>query len=265
MPTDPGALAGLLPALDWSVYGFAFLVIVVAAIAQSALGVGFGVVAAPVLAVVDPELVPGTVMILGAFTAGVVALRNRSGWSLATLGPALVGRVIFSLVGALVASLLSPRLFLLVFAALILGAVALSLSGLRIAPTRRNMFFAGSASGLMGTITSVGTPPLALVYQYAPGAEVRATLSAFFALGGLISILSLAAFGELGRADVAFSLTLLPAMLLGYLLSPLLARHTDRGWMRPAMLALCVGAASLLLVKGVAGFPAPTAQPTLEK
>lgn len=261
----PGELAALLAPLDWSVYGVAFLVIVVAAVAQSALGVGFGVVAAPVLAVIDPGLVPGTVMILGAFTAFVVALREPAGWRFASLGPALVGRVLFSLLGALVASLLSPRLFLLVFAALILGAVALSLSGLRIAPTRRNLFFAGSASGLMGTITSVGTPPLALVYQYAPGAEVRARLSAFFAVGGLISILSLAAFGELGRADVAFSLTLLPAMVLGYLLSPLLARHTDRGWMRPAMLALCVGAAGLLLVKGAAGYAAPPALDAVEQ
>jgi surface polysaccharide O-acyltransferase-like enzyme len=50
------------------------------------------------------------------------------------------------------------------------------------------------------------------------------------------------------------SLQLLPAMLVGYLLSPLLARHTDRGWMRPAMLALCVGAAALLIVKGVSSF-----------
>lgn len=256
MPTDPGLLAALGLQLDWTVYAVAFVVIVAAAVAQSALGVGFGVVAAPVLAVVDPELVPGAVMILGTLTALVVALRERAGWSIDNLGSALVGRVIFSILGGLVASLLSPRMFLLIFAALILLAVALSLSGLRIAPTQRNLFLAGSASGLMGTITSVGTPPLAIIYQYAPGAEVRARLSAFFAVGGLISILSLAAFGALGRADIAFSLTLLPAMLLGYLLSPLLARHTDRGWMRPAMLTLCVAAASLLLVKGVAGFAA---------
>ena len=253
MPADPGHLAALVP-LDWSIYAFAFVVIVAAAVAQSALGVGFGVVAAPILAVIDPALVPGTVMILGSLTAAVVALREPIGWSGGSLGYAMLGRIIFSVIGGLVASLLSPRLFLLVFAGLILLAVALSLSGLRIVPTRRNLFLAGSASGLMGTITSVGTPPLALVYQHAPGAEVRARLSAFFAVGGLISILSLAAFGELGRADLVFSLTLLPAMLVGYLLSPLLARHTDRGWMRPAMLALCVAAASLLLVKGVADF-----------
>jgi uncharacterized membrane protein YfcA len=253
---DPALLSLLAGPLDWSVYGVAFLVIVVAAIAQSALGIGFGIVAAPILAIIDPALVPGTVMILGALTAFVVAVRERAGWSFANLGYALVGRVLFSLVGALVASLLPPRLFLLVFAALILAAVALSLSGLRVAPSRRNLFLAGSASGFMGTLTAVGTPPLAIVYQYAPGPEVRATLSAFFAVGGLISILSLTAFGQLGLADLTLSLALLPAMLLGYLLSPLLARHTDRGWMRPAMLALCVGAAALLLVKGVAGLAA---------
>lgn len=258
MSSDPGLLALLDWRLGLPVYAVAFAVIVVAAIAQSALGVGFGIVAAPVLAALDPVLVPGTVMILGTFTALVVALRERAGWRFGHLGYALVGRIGFSLLGALVASLLSPQLFLLVFAALILAAVALSLSGLRIAPTRRNLFLAGSASGFMGTITAVGTPPLAIVYQYAPGAEVRANLSAFFAVGGLISILSLAAFGELGLADLALSLALLPAMVLGYLLSPLLARRTDRGWMRPAMLALCIGAAGLLLVKGVAGFAAPT-------
>jgi uncharacterized membrane protein YfcA len=245
--------AFLLPAVDWPSFILAFTVILAAAVAQAALGIGFGVVAAPVLAVVDPALVPGTVMVLGTLTAFVVAVRERAAFHFANVGYALAGRVLFSLLGALTASLLSPELFLLVFAALILAAVGLSLSGLRVVPTRRNLFLAGSASGFMGTLTAVGTPPLAIVYQYAPGAEVRANLSAFFAVGGFISILSLAGFGAFGLNDLALSLQLLPAMVLGYLLSPLLARHTDRGWMRPAMLALCIGAAALLLVKGVAG------------
>lgn len=250
-------MAELLAGTDWPIFALASLVIVAAAVAQSALGVGFGVVAAPVLAVIDPSLVPGTVMVLGAVTALIVALRDRARFHFGDLGFALAGRIPFSLLGGLTASVLPERLFLLVFAGLILAAVALSLSGLRIAPTRRNLFLAGCASGFMGTVTSVGTPPLAIVYQHAPGAEVRANLSAFFAVGGIISILSLAAFGAFGWRDLALSLTLAPAMLLGYLLSPLLQRHTDRGWMRPAMLTLCVGAAALLLAKGAAGFGAP--------
>lgn len=259
---DPSVLA----VLDWPSLPVAFAVVVVAAATQASLGVGFGIVAAPVLAIVDPELVPGSVMMLGTLTALVVAVRERAAFQFANVGYALGGQILFSLLGALTASLLSSQLFLLVFAALILAAVGLSLSGLRVEPTRRNLFLAGSASGFMGTLTAVGTPPLAIVYQYAPGAEVRANLSAFFAVGGFISILSLAGFGVFGLHDLALSLQLLPAMLVGYLLSPLVTRHTDRDWMRPAMLALCIGAAALLLVKGVAGyFDAPqAAEPQLQ-
>lgn len=243
-----------MPALvaipDWTVLALASAVIVVAATAQAALGIGFGIVAAPVLAVIDPALVPGPVMALGTLVALIVALRERASVALAGLGPALAGRILFSLLGGLAAGALPAALFPLVFAALILAAVALSLSGLRVEPTRRNLFLAGSASGFMGTLTAVGTPPLAIVYQHAPGAEARASLSAFFAIGGAVSMLSLAAFGAFGRADLVLGLALAPAMLAGYALSPLLARRTDRGWMRPAMLALCVGAAAVLLADG---------------
>jgi uncharacterized membrane protein YfcA len=246
-------VAELLHAADWPIFALASAVIVAAAVAQSALGVGFGVVAAPVLAVIDPALVPGTVMVLGTLTALIVALRDRARFRFGDLGYAMAGRVPFSLLGGLIASLLSERLFLLVFAALILAAVGLSLSGVRVAPNPRSLFVAGCASGFMGTVTSVGTPPLAIVYQHAPGPEVRANQSAFFAVGGFVSILSLAAFGAFGWRDVGSSLTLAPAMVVGYLLSPYLQRRTDRGWMRPAMLALCIGAATLLLVRSATG------------
>ena len=108
--------SSLLAVLDWPSLLLAFVVVVVAAAAQAALGVGFGIVAAPVLAVVDPELVPGTVMVLGTLTALFVAVRERAAFQFANVGYALAGRVLFSLLGALTASLLSPRLFLLVFA-----------------------------------------------------------------------------------------------------------------------------------------------------
>ena len=44
--------------LDLSVYAISFGVIIIAAIAQSSLGVGFGVVAAPILALIDPAMLP---------------------------------------------------------------------------------------------------------------------------------------------------------------------------------------------------------------
>lgn len=239
--------------VDWTVFVIAFLVIIVAAMAQATIGVGFGIVSAPILAILDPSLVPGPLLVLAVTTSAIVAVRDRRDFQLGQLGYALAGRIPASLLGGLTASLLSPRMFLLLFGTLILLAVLLSLTGLRFAPTKRSLFGAGLASGYMGTITSVGTPPMAIVYQHSPGAEVRANMSAFLVAGGLASIVSLALFGEFDWSDLLLSLKLLPALVIGTMLSRPLTRFTDQGWMRPAMLLLCAAASALLLFRALSG------------
>lgn len=235
--------------LDLSVYAISFGVIIIAAIAQSSLGVGFGVVAAPILALIDPAMLPGPLQVLAMLISLMVVVRDRRDLRFGHLSYALAGRILASILGALTASLLGEREFMILFAVLILLAVALSLSGRRVAPTRGNLFLAGSASGYMGTITSVGTPPMALVYQYSPGAEVRANMSAFFSIGALVSIISLMGFGAFDRTEMVFAVTLIPALIVGFLLSGYVKPYTDNGWMRPAMLVLCVLASLTLLAK----------------
>jgi len=246
-------LLAALAAVDWAVFALAFLIIVCAAIAQGSLGVGFGIVSAPILAILDPSLVPGPLLVLAVTTSAIIAVRDRRDFRLGNLGYALAGRIPASLLGGLTASLLSPRMFLLVFGVLVLLAVVLSLSGLRFQPTKRSLFAAGLASGYMGTITSVGTPPMAIVYQHSPGAEVRANMSAFLVVGGIVSVLSLALFGAFGWSDLFLSLKLLPALLIGAWLSKPVSRHVDNGWMRPAILVLCAAASALLLFRALTG------------
>ena len=246
MPGD-----ALLSGVGLGIYALFFAVIVVAAIAQSTLGLGFGVVAAPILALIDPAMLPGPLLVLAMLTSTMVLIRDRRDLRFGKLSYALAGRVLASILGALTASMLEEREFMILFAVLILLAVALSLTGRKIAPTRGNLFLAGSASGYMGTITSVGTPPMALVYQYSPGAEVRANMSAFLSAGALISILSLIGFGAFDRSEMVLALSLIPALLVGFALSGFFKPYTDNGWMRPAMLILCVLASLTLLARSV--------------
>ena len=49
------------------------------------------------------------------------------------------------------------------------------------------------------------------------------------------------------------SLKLLPALLIGTLLSKPLSLYMDAGWMRPAMLVLCAAASALLLIRALSG------------
>ena len=54
---------------------------------------------------------------------------------------------------------------------------------------------AGATSGVLGTATSIGGPPMALVWQRSTGARLRGTMSGFFLIGSVMSIGVLALTG----------------------------------------------------------------------
>lgn len=227
------------------------LVIFLGACLQGAGGVGFGMFVAPILALWHPELVPGPLLVLGAFLAGMSALRERRCIDFRGLGYALAGRIPASFAGGLAYTLLSLPVLSVAFALIILLAVALSLLGWRALATPRNLFVAGLASGFMGTITSVGAPPMAIVMQNAPPAQLRATIGAFFVVGSAISLLALSWVDRFAWADFKFGLALLLPLLAGFALSKRIAQRLRRESIRLLVLALSGLAAAALLVRQI--------------
>jgi uncharacterized membrane protein YfcA len=114
-------------------------------------------------------------------------------------------------------------------------------------PTTGTLVSAGLASGFMGTATSIGGPPMAMVYQRVTGPQLRATLAAYFVFGASFSLLTLAVAGEFGAHELELGLTLLPGVLAGFALSWLAARVLDRGYTRIAVLG-CSAASALVLI-----------------
>ena len=148
-------------------------------------------------------------------------------------------------------ALLPPTAFGFIFAVMILAATALSLLKWHVLPTPRNLVTAGVVSGFMGTITSVGSPPMGLVCQNMPGPKVRATVSAFFLLGAGFSVITLATVGRFTAAQAAATLWLVPPVLLGFVASRYLVRHVDKSkrGVKTAVLAISGFAAVVLLVR----------------
>jgi hypothetical protein len=139
----------------------------------------------------------------------------------------------------------------LMFGTLVLAAVALSAAGWHPLPRARNLLLAAGATGFMGTATSVGGPPMALVYQSESGVRLRGTLSAVFLTGGLLSLAGLALAGRFGPAELAAGLGLLPGVVAGFLLSGPLATYLDGRWLRPAVLAVSAAAALAVLARSL--------------
>ena len=244
-------LEPLIPAMTPGLILMGGLVLVLAGTVQGSTGFGFNLLAAPLLALIDPVFVPGPMLLVAMLTSLGAAIRERSLVDLRGLGFALSGRILFSVPAVLLLGVLTVGQFEIVFATLLLCAVWLSLAGWRIEPTSRNLFLAGSLSGFMGTLTSIGAPPMALVYQNATGPVMRATLSLFFVAGAAISLLTLWVFGHLGVSDVALAAVMLPFALTGLLLSTWGRRLFDAGRVKPVVLGTTAFTGIVMLARQV--------------
>jgi uncharacterized membrane protein YfcA len=124
-------------------------------------------------------------------------------------------------------------------------------AGWQLHPTTVTLLGAGTMSGVMGTLTSIGGPPIALVYQREKAATLRSTLAGFFFVGATLSLVALTIGGDLGAAEFRDGLLLLPGLGLGLLISRPLRPYLDRGWTRPGVLGLAALASLVLVVQAI--------------
>ena len=229
-------------------YLIALGAVVIGAVAQGSVGFGFGMLAAPVLALVDEELVPGAVLLLGLTVALIIAWDERGALDWLGIRWALVGRVLGTLAGAYAVTRLDHDAMAIALGLLILFAVVISLTGWHVRPTTTTLVGAGMMSGVMGTLTSVGGPPMALVYQREDAAKLRSTLAGFFVFGASLALLVLTVSGEVGERQLVDGVILLPGLFVGLVLSRALAPYLASGRTRAGVLALSAVAAVALVV-----------------
>jgi uncharacterized protein len=227
----------------------ATLIVAVGAALQAVTGMGMALFAAPLLALIDPAYVPGPALCAVIALSALVAWRERTAIDRRIMVTALFGLVVGCVVGALVLALLTGRDLSQVFAMMILAAVGLSLAGLRFRTDTLALLIGGAASGVLGTMSGAHGPPIALVLQHEAPDRLRATLCAFFAVGGAISVLALAAAGLMGTARIILALELLPGAVLGFAVAPLFAGRLDQKRARAAVLIISALAALALLLR----------------
>lgn len=191
-------------------------IVLFASVLQTTIGMGFGMIASPLIALIRPELVPGSILIMGLLVAFFGAWQERENIAGIELRLGIWGRVVGSLV-AFGILLLIPNIsfFLILFGIIMLLAIALTVFGRKIAFTNNNLFGLSVVSGVMGTITAVGAPPMALIYHDRAPSIVRPTLNAFFFAGCVLGLVSLAASGWFRWDDLLAAILFIPAMLAG--------------------------------------------------
>ncbi|MCQ4198575.1 sulfite exporter TauE/SafE family protein [Streptomyces sp. NPDC058783] len=224
--------------------------VVVAAFVQGSSGLGFALIVAPVAGFVDPGLVPVFVLASMIPLNLYVAWRERTSLDLRGAGWITGARLAATPAGlALLWLIPEHSLGLFVGVATVLAAVV-SLAAPTFAPGRAAYVGAGAVTGLTETATGVGGPPLALVYQHRPPAELRSTVAACFLVGEVASLLLLFATGKAAPTELGRAALLLPAIALGAWLSRLVHHRLDARRMRLFVLVFALVSGVVLMLGG---------------
>jgi|TARA_B100000686_G_scaffold41840_1_gene43611 uncharacterized membrane protein YfcA len=225
------------------------LTVLFGATLQGSVGFGMGLLASPILILIDPRFVPGPILLSTTVLTVLLVYRERTAIDFHGIQWAMVGRFVGTVLASAILLVVSAEQLVLLIGVFILSAVGMSLSGFRFDPIRPVLVVAGMLSGLLGTVASVGGPPMALVYQHAAGARIRSTMSGFFLLGTILSLGALWYVGRFDAYEIQLTLVMLPSVLTGFVLSKWTAVYVDRGYVRPAVLSVAAGAGLLVIIR----------------
>lgn len=224
----------------------------IGAVVQGGVGFGLGLVAAPLITLLDPTVMPGAVQVVNLTMPLFTLAREwrRAEWRGA--GWALLGRLPGSAIGALVVVYVSTATLGVLVGVMVLVAVVLTARAVSVPRNGATLTAAGFLSGITGTATGIGGPPIALVYQSARGPQIRATLAMFFCVSAAQSLVILALLGRLPGRALAGGAALVPFVLLGFAASGPLRRYLDGGRARAAVLTVAAVSACALLGQSLA-------------
>ena len=231
------------------VYVAVFVVMAAASTLQSSVGMGQGLLSAPLLRLLEPDLLPGPVVLAGFLTGVVLALRNSRPSDALEVIPALFGRFVGAALAVALLAALSDRGLTITIGVIVLVLVALRLAGLRIPRSRASLAGAGLVSGISGTIASLGGAPMGLLYeQHTRARDFRGPMGAFQAIGGVMSLFLLTVAGQMDADAWLLGLPLVPPLMVGWVLARWVTPIVDRGLLGPIVLIVSSASAMVLLI-----------------
>ncbi len=225
------------------------LALLAGAVTQNLVGIGLGLVAAPVITLVAPTLMPDVMLWLAMSLPLLTLWRDHEDIDWRGLGWSVPSRVLGTVVGVAAVATISVASLGVLVGVIVLVAVAATWRAVTVPMTRTSLLGAGLLAGFAGTASSIGGPPMALLYQHRDAHQIRSTMAVFFTYGAAMSLVGLALAGQLELSRFLIAAVMLPMLLIGTLLGTRARRRFSPERVRPAVLLVCAGSSLVLLVR----------------
>ncbi|MDH5491734.1 MAG: sulfite exporter TauE/SafE family protein [Myxococcales bacterium] len=237
--------------LPWHHLLLAAVVTFLAGLVQGTIGLGFSIVSVPILMLADPRFAPVPQLLIRVPMVIYMIRREHASLDLKGAIWTTIGRFPGTLAGIALLTVASQGMLDAVIAAIVLvGVLALS-RGWSIRRTALNESVAGFFSGLGAFVSSIGGPPLALLYRNADGPTIRATLALIFGVGVGVTLGGRFLAGRITGLDFELAAFMLMPMALGLWASRFLLGRVEGAPLRRAILAVCAVAGGGLALRAI--------------
>ncbi|HEU4511822.1 MAG TPA: sulfite exporter TauE/SafE family protein [Nocardioidaceae bacterium] len=237
--------------MDAGVVAVLATTLVLAATVQGLVGLGLALVTAPVVTLLEPQLMPEFMLWLGMMMPAVTLMREHHEIDWRGLGWSLPLRIVGTYFGVLLVATFPPAGLGIAVGVMVLLSVLLTVRAVEIPVNTGTLATAGFISGVTGTATSIGGPPMAVLYQHRPPHQIRSTLGVFFILGAALSLIGLGLAGELEATTFYLALAMVPALVIGFLVSRFLNRRVPHHQIRTGVLLVSGLSAVVVLVRSL--------------
>ncbi len=227
------------------------ITLVLAATVQGLIGLGLALVTAPVVTLLAPELMPAFMLWLGMTMPMVTLVREHHDIDWRGLGWTLPTRIVGTVIGVGLLAWFPPAGLGIAVGVMVLLSVLLTVRAVEIPVNAPTLATAGLISGVTGTTTSIGGPPMAILYQHRPPPQIRSTLGLFFVIGAALSLVGLGVVGRLEPATFLLAMTMVPALVLGFLISRVVGRRVPAHRIRVGVLVVSGLSAGVVLVRSL--------------
>jgi uncharacterized protein len=226
-------------------------VITLGAVMQASTGLGAGLIIVPLLGLISLELIPGPLLFASLALSSLMAYQGRNSINFLDVKTLIAALTVGTALGMLCISAIPMDRAGILFGGLVLLAVAITASGIKIRFTRLNLIAAGGLSGLMGVTAGIGAPVLALLYQHEESKTLRATLAFLYVVSSILMVAFLHFGDRFGLKELRLGLYLIPGFLIGYVLAAPIAKILDRGYSRMSVLLISTLGAVVLITRSL--------------
>jgi uncharacterized membrane protein YfcA len=241
--------------LDYELATFIAIIaiVLVAGTIKVTLGVGFALVATPLLLLVmDADAVVAFIAPL-IFLQDIIILRQT--WKHVPWRSAIflaISAIIVAPFAALLQTELDPDTLQVTISLIIISAGVILLSGVKFSIKNETsaLIVAGGISGALFPLAGISGPPVALllVNQRWEMTTMRAVLAAFLVVLEAVTIITFALQGVVDGESLALDAMMLPVLAVAVVFATILLRHIDSDRYRKAVTGVIVSSAALGLI-----------------